>query len=417
MVKIIKNKKDHENGMNRIAELMATDPALGSAAGDELELLAHLVQDYETKHHDIGLPTPLQAIRFRMEQQNLRPKDLIPYLGSASRVSEVLSGKRRLSLEMVRKLNNGLGIPAEVLLQERRKQDVDDASEGLSSAVAKLRADVLKEAVRRKWFAKFRGNFTEAKQKAVSLWKEFLCFGTDPYALLAFNRQSVRAKQTDNDFALFAWRTRVLRIASKKRLKNKFDAGDITDAFVRALAIFSRVKEGPRLAIEELEENGIAVVIEPHLPTTHLDGAAMKLPDGTPVIGLTLRYDRLDNFFFCLFHELGHVVKHIATGKAELFLDDLEQRSTEKLEKEADAFAREHLVPEREWRQFWEAGDFTPENVRRVAKRVGIHGAILAGRVRKEKNDYQTLSRIVHEAKVRQICCAPTVRSEKEVGQ
>jgi HTH-type transcriptional regulator/antitoxin HigA len=406
VAKIIKNKKDHENAMNRIAELMAADPVVGSAAGDELELLAHLVQDYETKHHDIGLPTPLQAIRFRMEQQNLRPKDLIPYLGSASRVSEVLGGKRRLSLEMVRKLNNGLGIPAEVLLQERRKQDVHDASEELSSAVAKLPADVFKEVVRRKWFDKFRGNFAEAKQKAVSLWKEFLCFGTDPYALLAFNRQSVRAKQ--NDFALFAWRTRVLRIASKKRLENKFDAGDITDAFVRALASFSRVKDGPGFAVEELEKNGIAVVIESHLPRTHLDGAAMKLPDGTPVIGLTLRYDRLDNFFFCLFHELGHVVKHIATGKAELFLDDLEQRSTEKLEKEADAFTREHLIPEREWQQFWEAGDFAPENVRRVAKRIGIHGAILAGRVRKAKNDYQILSRLVHEAKVRQILLRTT---------
>ena len=97
VVKIIKNKKDHENAMNRIAELMTIDPAPGSAAGDELELLAHLVEDYETKHHDIGLPTPLEAIWFRMEQQNLRPKDLISYLGSASRVSEVLGGKRQLS--------------------------------------------------------------------------------------------------------------------------------------------------------------------------------------------------------------------------------------------------------------------------------------------------------------------------------
>ena len=77
----------------------------------------------------------------------------------------------------------------------------------------------------------------------------------------AFNRQSVRGKQTDNDFALFAWRTRVLRIASKERLKNKFDAADITDALVRALASFSRVKDGPRFAVEELEKNGIAVVI------------------------------------------------------------------------------------------------------------------------------------------------------------
>ena len=139
-------------------------------------------------------------------------------------------------------------------------------------------------------------------------------------------------------------------------------------------------------------ENGMVVFDHP-----------VPLPNGTPVIGLTLRYDRLDNFFFCLFHELGHVVKHIATSKAELFLDDLDQSSAEKAEKQADEFAVRHLVPEKEWRQFWEVGDFEPENVRRVAKRLGIHGAILAGRVRNEKNDYQILSRLVHEAKIRHL--------------
>src|SRR5438093_6776942 len=166
VTKIIKNKKDHENAMNRIAELMTGDPAPGSAAGDELELLAHLAEDYETKHHDIGLPTPLEAIRFRMEQQNLRHKDLIPYLGSASRVSEVLGGKRQLSLEMVRKLNKGLGIPADVLVQDQAEPNIESAPKQLSSALAKLRADVFKEVVRRKWFFRFRGNFAEAKQKA-----------------------------------------------------------------------------------------------------------------------------------------------------------------------------------------------------------------------------------------------------------
>ena len=405
VIKIIKNKKEHESAMNRIAELMASDPASGSVVGDELELLAHLVEDYEKKHHDVGLPTPLEAIQFRMEQQHLRPKDLIPYLGSASRVSEVLRGKRPLSMEMVRKLHTGLGISAEVLVQEPRsaRKKPSQVSEQLSSAVAKLRPDVLREVCKRKWFVGFRGDFNQAKQKAVSLWQEFLCFGTDPDALFAFNRQSIRGKQPDNSFALLAWRTRILRVASTKKLRTKFDASEITDGYLRTLAAFSRVTEGPRLAIEELEKSGVAVVIEPHLPTTHLDGAAMKLPTGTPVIGLTLRFDRLDNFFFCLFHELGHVVKHIATGQADLFLDDLEQRSAERVEKEADAFAFKRLVPEREWQQFWEAGDFSPENVRRVAKRFGIHGAILAGRVRKEKNNYQILSRLVHEAKVRHV--------------
>ena len=400
MIKIIKNKKDHEKAMNRIGELIRADPASGSLAGDELEVLAHLVEDYEKRNHDIGLPSPLEAIQFRMEQQNLRPKDLVPYLGSASRVSEVLGGKRQLSLEMIRKLNRGLGISTEVLVQQQPKANGRHRPETIRD-VGQFPANIFKEIFRRKWFGTFRGTLNEAREKAEELLADFLCFGSHSQAIPAFNRQSLRGASTDNADALLAWKTRILRIASKKRLKGKFDPSDITKEFTQRLAALSRLTDGPRLAVEELESYGIAVVIERHLPTTHLDGAAMKLPNGTPVIGLTLRYDRLDNFFFCLFHEVGHVVRHIAEGKANLFLDDLEQRSTNKFEKEADEFALERLVPEKDWRRFWDAGEFDVESVRREAKRLGIHGAILAGRVQREKNDYHSLSRVVATAKVR----------------
>jgi HTH-type transcriptional regulator / antitoxin HigA len=84
--------------------------------GDELELLSLLVHDYEEKVFPIDKPDPVAAIRFRMEQQDLKPEDLVPFLGSRSRVSEVLSGRRHLSLKMIRALVGGLGIPAEPLL-------------------------------------------------------------------------------------------------------------------------------------------------------------------------------------------------------------------------------------------------------------------------------------------------------------
>ncbi len=86
-----------------------------------MELLSLLVHDYEEKEFPIDKPDPLVAIRFRMEQQGLAPKDLVPLLGSRSRVSEVLSGKRRLSLRMIRALVTGLHIPAGLLLGEPEK--------------------------------------------------------------------------------------------------------------------------------------------------------------------------------------------------------------------------------------------------------------------------------------------------------
>jgi HTH-type transcriptional regulator/antitoxin HigA len=336
-----------------------------------------------------------------MEQQNLRPKDLISYLGSASRVSEVLGGKRQLSLEMMRKLHKGLGIPAEVLVQEAQGK-ATQRSKALVNELSEFPMAIFKEIFQRRWL-RFRGTLAAAKQQAGLLLKDFLCFGTASHAIPALNRQSLRGRSTDNNLALLAWKTRVLRIAAKERLKSKFDPSDVTREFTHNLVALSRLKDGPRLAIEELENNGVAVVIEPHLPTTHLDGAAMTLPNGNPVIGLTLRYDRLDNFFFCLFHELGHVVQHIAKGKADLFLDDLDQNSTDKLEKEADEFALRNLLPTTDWQRFCQAGDFSVEAVRREAKRLGVHGAILSGRVQREKNDYKSLSRIVNNAKIRHL--------------
>src|ERR1035437_1547821 len=112
--KVIKTEAEHRAALARIGELFHARP--GTPEGDELELLAVLVEQFERVAFPIGLPTPVEAIKFRMEQQGLKNKDLIPYLGSASRVSEVLSGQRSLSLTMIRNLVEGLGIPAKGLI-------------------------------------------------------------------------------------------------------------------------------------------------------------------------------------------------------------------------------------------------------------------------------------------------------------
>jgi HTH-type transcriptional regulator/antitoxin HigA len=112
--KIIKSDSDCAAALARIEKLM--DAKRNTPQGDELELLSLLVHDYEEKVFPIDKPDPVAAIRFRMQQQGLEPKDLVPLLGSRSRVSEVLSGRRNLSLKMIRNLVQRLGIPAEVLL-------------------------------------------------------------------------------------------------------------------------------------------------------------------------------------------------------------------------------------------------------------------------------------------------------------
>jgi HTH-type transcriptional regulator/antitoxin HigA len=112
--KVIKSEAELDAALSRIEAIFDARP--GTSKGDELELLLLLVETYENKAHAIEPPDPIAALRFRMEQGGLKPKDLIPYIGSKSKVSEVLSGRRPLSLTMIRKLVAGLRFPPEVAL-------------------------------------------------------------------------------------------------------------------------------------------------------------------------------------------------------------------------------------------------------------------------------------------------------------
>jgi HTH-type transcriptional regulator/antitoxin HigA len=118
MYKVIKTAAEYAQALKEAETLIELDPESGTEDGDRLELLTLLISNYEESHFPLPLPDPIEAIKFRMKQQGLAPKDLIPYIGSRSKVSEVLNGKRPLSLKMLRALQRGLRIPAEVLLQE-----------------------------------------------------------------------------------------------------------------------------------------------------------------------------------------------------------------------------------------------------------------------------------------------------------
>ena len=116
--RIIKTETEYRQALQRIDQLIDAEP--DTPEGDELELWSMVVEAYEAVHYPILPPDPIEAIRFRMEQLKLRPVDLAPYLGGRSRVSEVLNGKRGLSIAMITALWQGLGIPLESLIPERR---------------------------------------------------------------------------------------------------------------------------------------------------------------------------------------------------------------------------------------------------------------------------------------------------------
>ena len=118
MLKVIKSRAEHEAARQELLELLRVDPDLGTEEGDRLELLRLLISDYEANAFPVSLPDPVTAIEFRMDQAGLKQKDLVPFIGSRSKVPEILSRKRTLSLSMIKALHTGLGIPAEVLIQD-----------------------------------------------------------------------------------------------------------------------------------------------------------------------------------------------------------------------------------------------------------------------------------------------------------
>ena len=126
-LKPIKNENDYEEALKLMDHVF--DAEEGTPDADVRDVLAVLIEDYEDKHYQIDLPDPLSALKFRMEQSELTQKDLVPLLGSRSKVSEVLSGKRNLSLRMIRALHSHLGIPAEVLISDTRSCDSGSDSE------------------------------------------------------------------------------------------------------------------------------------------------------------------------------------------------------------------------------------------------------------------------------------------------
>ena len=116
-IKPIRTEADNRAALAEISKLMARDPAMGTPVGDRLDVLVTLVQAFEARHYPLDAPDPIAAIKFRMDQQGLTPRDLEPMIGSRARVSEVLGGKRALSMAMVWRLHKGLGIPAQCLIR------------------------------------------------------------------------------------------------------------------------------------------------------------------------------------------------------------------------------------------------------------------------------------------------------------
>jgi len=396
-VRPIRNDADYGAALARIDCLM--DALSDSRERDELEVLTTLVEVYEEEHYPIDMPTPIEAIEFRMDQANLSQADLAPYIGSRAKVSEVLSGKRALTLKMIRALNTHLGIPAEVLIGDSTVSDFDAKDD-----LIRWERFPVREMIKRHWLPTVSDTVEAAESLMRDLIQRAGGRGAVPQTFYR-KRDAARQNARMDPYALQAWCLHVLATARERELSTAYREGSIDLDFLRFLATLSRLPDGPKRAVEALEQQGVAVVYAKHLPKTHLDGAAMRTKEGVPVIGLTLRYDRLDNFWFCLLHEAAHVWRHL-NDEGAFFVDDLKLDRTDhsedwSVEDEADTLAQEALIPSEHWDSSELLRTATPSKVIAFAQSVNVHPAIVAGRVRRETGNYRLLSQFVGSNEVR----------------
>ncbi|EGQ9522297.1 ImmA/IrrE family metallo-endopeptidase [Vibrio parahaemolyticus] len=395
--RVIRTQDQYQEYMSEVESLIVQKLTPGSDDAERLELLTVLIESYESSNYAIEPVDPIDAIKFRMAEKGLKQIDLAPYFGTKSRVSEVLSGKRPLTVPMIKALSVGLGIAPQTLLG----LDTDDRTIKGSTSKAEFNWSKfpIKEMLSRGWI---EDTGAKVKKNVEEQVKDFISSLGGTTASASFKRTlSGDAYSPLSQYKLYAWVARVIQKARSRNLEYPFDASVLGKEFLKDLAHLSWSEYGPLLAVEYLEKNGICVVIEPALKGTSVDGAALKDSDGRPIIALSLRQDRLDNFWFTLLHEVVHIWKHVDLDKT--FVDDLENHtdSKDKLEAEANRYARDTFIPRVVWKRSKAYLNPSSATIDALSRELNIHPAIIAGRLRRESGKYNQFSDLVGYGEVR----------------
>lgn len=397
--KVIHTEQQYKIYIEEIQKLISSFPKLGSPESDKLELFSILIEAYENKNYPIEALDPVEAILFRMHEKGLKQIDLVPYFGTKSRVSEILGRKRPLTVPMIRALNIGLGISTDTLVglstDERQK----------SNSEIDWSKFPIKEMVARGWINKADNKKSRTFEDNLH---DFISQLGWSFGDAAFKRTlSGDAYSPTTKYALQAWLTRVVLTARERKPRlGGFDHNVLSNSFLRELVQLSWFEQGPLLGVEFLEKHGIAVVIEPHLKGTMLDGAALKDGDGTPIVALTLRYDRLDNFWFTLVHEVVHLWKHV--GENHAFLDDLDSSSEDQREAEANRITRDTFIPRAIWRRSDAYLSPSKDTIEKLSRDLKISPSIIAGRIRRESNNYQQFTDMIGQGAVKHLFSTET---------
>jgi HTH-type transcriptional regulator / antitoxin HigA len=269
------------------------------------------------------------------------------------------------------------------------------------------RSETVREMSRRKWIQPAVTTLKNRVTERSSALFEFLVgqHAVAPaYAMFRGRRLSTKRALLD-DFATQAWVGYLTQRSYECPVTTRFRPASIDRHFLLSLAQLSTRADGPVRALEAVRELGICVILESGLPGMSVDGASFHVAGAPPVVALTVRHDRLDNFWFTLFHELGHISLHLSEPSDDIFVDAEEDGGGDEVEVEAEAnaFAKDNLIPRDVWLRSDAYRSGSEASVTALASQQHIHPAIVAGRIRYERRDFRIFNDLIGRGQVREV--------------
>jgi HTH-type transcriptional regulator / antitoxin HigA len=262
---------------------------------------------------------------------------------------------------------------------------------------------VLKHARTHGWFDKA----DQSDESGISQLRRTVAEHVGDYGTPSLLRTGLNVTDHTGDWLLLAWKAQVTRNALQFMQRNRIKYRPLDVSWLKDLVRLSALDDGPVHARVLLAQHGIILVTEPQIVGMKIDGAAF-LVDEIPVIGMTLRLDTIDNFWFTLLHEVAHVILHYRTGLAAGFFDDVDNPEIDELEAEANQFASSMLIPDEQWKRSPARISKIPGPIERFAEQLGIAPAIVFGRVRMERQDYKLFSDKIGRGQIRKHLLPPT---------
>ncbi|MGI0523992.1 helix-turn-helix domain-containing protein [Rhizobium giardinii] len=269
-----------------------------------------------------------------------------------------------------------LGVQIKATIQENPE------FRGLDAIIADVSKEDIKKILRH---GRAQGWFSEDMNEAQL--RQYVAENRIEFGSPSLLRTGLNVTDHSEDVLLHAWRARVASRAKAIISKELTSFDPLEIRWLPDLVRLTVREDGPRCAISLLAERGIIVIAEAQIPGLAIDGAAF-LEQGVPVIGLTIRRDTIDNFWFTLLHELAHVLLHYRTGLSTGFYDQEEATSSDEQEAEADKFACNLLIPGERWARSTARIANSPTVIEKFANDLRIHPAIVFGRIRKERGNY-----------------------------